>query len=375
MSGSGHNRVLKILHIDPERGWGGGEAQVFGLLRWLAARGHQNDLVADPRGPLFAACKDLGIQRHPIVVRNDFDLRCVPALRQIIREGHFDVVHFHTKRAHGLSPWLPPKRTKPVYLVTRRMDYPERKGWRTSLLYNRQVDGVVAISQTIADLLASAGVDGHKIRVIPSGVETPRFAAVPGARRSWESVKVVGSVGALEERKGHRFLLEAAARLKARGLKLEYRIAGMGSLRQQLQHHVDRLGLKEDVRFFNFVKDTAPFLADIDLFVMPSLSEGLGVAALEAMAAGRPVIASRVGGLAESVIEGVTGLLVEPGDIGALAQAIEKLVREPALAESMAARGRDRVEQNFTMEQMALKNEAYYYELLQNVTERGSWVP
>jgi glycosyltransferase involved in cell wall biosynthesis len=255
------------------------------------------------------------------------------------------------------------------------MDYPERKGWRTSLLYNRQVDGVVAISQTIADLLASAGVDGHKIRVIPSGVETRRFAAVPGARRSWESVKVVGSVGALEERKGHRFLLEAAARLKARGLKLEYRIAGMGSLRQQLQHHVDRLGLKEDVRFFNFVKDTAPFLADIDLFVMPSLSEGLGVAALEAMAAGRPVIASRVGGLAESVIEGVTGLLVEPGDVGALAQAIEKLVREPALAESMAARGRDRVEQNFTMEQMALKNEAYYYELLQNVTERGSWVP
>jgi glycosyltransferase involved in cell wall biosynthesis len=375
LSGSGHNRVLKILHIDPERGWGGGEAQVFGLLRWLAAKGHQNELVADPKGSLFAKCQDLGIRCRPIVIRNDLDLRCVPSLRQVIRSGRFDIVHFHTKRAHNLSPWLPLKRPRAVYLVTRRMDYPERRNWRTHLLYNRQVDGVVAISQAIADLLVEAGVDGSKIRVIPSGIETQRFSIGAGTPRRLEGVTVVGSLGALEERKGHRFLLDAAALLKGRSFKLEYRIAGMGSLRQQLEQQAARLGLANDVRFFNFVKDTAPFLADIDLFVMPSLSEGLGVAALEAMAARKPVIASRVGGLAESVVEGVTGLLVAPGDAVALAQAIEQLVRAPELAASMAAHGRERVERNYTLEQMALRNETYYYELLQNAAQLNSLVP
>lgn len=375
MGGSGHSRVLKILHIDPERGWGGGEAQVFGLLRWLAAKGHQNELVADPKGSLFAKCQDLGIRCRPIVVRNDLDLRCVPSLRQVIRSGHFDIVHFHTKRAHGLAPWLPLKRPRPVYLVTRRMDYPERRNWRTHLLYNRQVDGVVAISQAIADLLVEAGVDGQKIRVIPSGIETQRFAVAAGIPRRFGGVTVVGSVGVLEERKGHRFLLEAAALLKGRGVKLVYRIAGMGSLRQQLEQQAARLGLANDVRFFNFVKDTASFIADIDLFVMPSLSEGLGVAALEAMASTKPVIASRVGGLAESVVDGVTGLLVAPRDAGALAQAVERLVREPQLAASMAARGRERVERNYTVEQMAHRNEAYYYELLQDATQLNSLVP
>jgi glycosyltransferase involved in cell wall biosynthesis len=255
------------------------------------------------------------------------------------------------------------------------MDYPERRNWRTHLLYNRQVDGVVAISQAIADLLVEAGVDGQKIRVIPSGIETQRFADVAGTPRRFDGVTVVGSVGALEERKGHRFLLDAAVLLKGRGFKLEYHIAGMGSLRQQLEQQAGRLGLANDVRFFNFVKDTAPFLAEIDLFVMPSLSEGLGVAALEAMASTKPVIASRVGGLAESVVDGVTGLLVAPRDAGALAQAVEQLVREPQLAASMAARGRERVERNYTVEQMARGNEAYYYELLQNAAQLNSLDP
>ena len=102
---------------------------------------------------------------------------------------------------------------------------------------------------------------------------------------------------------------------------------------------------------------------------MPSLFEGLGVAALEAMAAGRPVIASRVGGLAESVLDGVTGRLVPPGDASALAQAIESLVREPQVATFMATQGRARIKRHYTLEQMALRNEAYYYELLRNTND------
>ncbi len=367
MSGSDHSRPLKILHVDPERNWGGGEAQVVAMLRCLAAKGHHNDLVAHPNGRLIAQCEGLARRCHGVVVRNDLDLRCVPGLRRLIRAGDYDIVHFHTKRAHALSLWLPRSEPKPKYLVTRRMDYPERRTAYTSYLYNRRVDGVVAISQCIAGLLIAAGVDGKKLRLIPEGVDIHQFSdasIAPRLSQCTAGVTVIGSVGILEERKGHVFLLKAAARLKARGVRLRYRIAGAGSLRQQLERNAASLGLKDDVEFLGFVHDTAAFLAGIDLFVMPSLFEGLGVAALEAMAAGKPVIASRVGGLVESVIDDETGLLIAPGDDAQLADAIEKLYREPARAVALGRQGRERVQRHFSVEQMALRNEDYYYELL-----------
>jgi glycosyltransferase involved in cell wall biosynthesis len=364
LTGSGHSRVLKILHIDPERSWGGGEAQVLGLLTYLAAKGHQNDLLTHPRGPLFARCQHLNVTTLPLKVRNDFDLRCVPALRRLINTGNYDIVHLHTKRAHALSLWLPRSRNRPKWVVTRRMDYPEARNWYTRYLYNRRVDGVVAISQTIRDLLIRAGVEPEKTRLIHSGIDPCRYEREPGAFVDNRAEKVVGCLAGLEERKGHRFLLEAAADLKARGLKLKYRFAGDGPLRVQLEQLTARLGLQEEVCFLGFVANTAEFLATIDLFAMPSLSEGLGVAALEAMAAGKTVIATKVGGLAESVLDGVTGILVPPKDPAALVQAIAQFVQAPALAEEMGKQGRARVIQHFTLTQMAQHNESFYYELL-----------
>jgi L-malate glycosyltransferase len=361
---SGANRRLKILHIDPEQNWGGGEAQVFGLINCLAANGHETELLAHPNGQLFSRCQKLKIVCRPIAIRNDLDLRCIPALRRLIRTGDYDIVHLHTKRAHALTVWLPRFHSRPKYLVTRRMDYPESNNWYTHCLYNRRVDGVVAISQSIAELLLAAGVTRERIRVIASGIEPRRFmAAQPTAVKSAGEL-VLGSVGVLEERKGHRYLLEAAGKLKRQGLAITIRIAGDGSLRHSLQRDAVRLGLQDDVQFCGFVADTAAFLADVDVFVMPSLFEGLGVAGLEAMAAGKAVIASRVGGLTESVVDNVTGILVSPRDPEALAGAITTLAAQPELAAEMGQRGRTRVLEHFTLDQMALKNEACYYELL-----------
>ena len=131
MAGSGDRRLLKILHIDPEKNWGGGEAQVLGLLTYLAAMGHRNDLVAHPSGFLSKRCQGLDVRARPIVMRNDADVRCVPALRRLIHRMGYDVVHFHTKRAHALALWLPRGRRRPKYVVTRRMDYPEPHSWYT----------------------------------------------------------------------------------------------------------------------------------------------------------------------------------------------------------------------------------------------------
>ena len=377
MTVSGRSRLLKILHIDPEQRWGGGEAQVLGLLSYLAERGHHNDLLTHPDGRLFQQGQALSVRVLPLVVRNDLDFRPVPKLSRLIRDENYDVIHFHTKRAHALSFWLSHGSPGPKYVVTRRMDYPESHSWYTRYLYNRKVDGVIAISGKIRELLIEAGVERERIRLIHSGIDPRPFeTAANDCAVDCERI-VVGMIAVLEERKGHRVLLEAARRLKARGCQIGYRLAGEGSLRKSLEETTIQLGLNEDVRFLDFVSDIPAFLNSVDIVVLPSLFEGLGVSVLEAMAAGKAVIASRVGGLPELVIDAATGFLVEPRDVAGLASALAKLASDRTLIRSMGQKGRERLEKNFTMEQMARQNEDYYYDLLQSagnspITETSS---
>lgn len=367
MVASGHSRGLRILHIDPERNWGGGETQVFGLLSYLAQRGHRNDLLTHPESRLFQQSQALDVRTIPLVVRNDLDLRPVPNLRRLIRREDYDIVHLHTKRAHALSLWLAHKSSRPKYVVTRRMDYPESNSWYTRCLYNRKVDGVIAISSRIYELLIEAGVRCDRIRLIHSGVDPRPFNAADKRPNGDSECLVVGMVAVLEERKGHGLLLEAAGRLKEQGCRISYRLAGEGSLKKSLEKKAQQLGLKEDVQFLGFVSDVPGFLAAVDVVVLPSLFEGLGVSVLEAMAAGKAVIASRVGGLPELVIDAATGFLVEPRDVSGLTDAIAKLAHDRNLIRSMGQKGRERLEKSFTMEQMARKNEDYYFSLLEGV--------
>jgi glycosyltransferase involved in cell wall biosynthesis len=364
LGASGHNRLLKILHIDPERDWGGGEAQVLGLLQYLAARGHRNDLLTHPNSKLWEHCQTLEVRTLPLVTRNDIDVRPIWAMRRLMERERYDIVHLHTKRAHALAVWLPRGADAPRYVVTRRMDYREKKNCRTWYLYNRCVDGIVAISRPIVDSLTAAGVAGDRIRLIHSGIDVTRFSP-PADSANAEELRTIGTVAVLEKRKGHRFLLEAVARLNARGLRVRCLLAGAGSEQKFLEQLTLRLGLQSQVNFLGFIADTRAFLASIDVFVLPSLYEGLGVAALEAMAAGKAVIASRVGGLNELISDGKTGFLVPPCDSQALSDAIAELLADPARARAMAKRAAAHVRKHFTLERMAARNEAYYYELLQ----------
>ncbi len=301
----------------------------------------------------------------PLIARNDFDLRPVSRLRRLIRDESYDIIHLHTKRAHALSLWLSRGGVTPKYVVTRRMDYPEANSWYTRYLYNRKVDGVVAISRKISTLLIEAGVERERIRLIHSGIDPRPFEAAVNLRDVHPEGVKVGMAAVLEERKGHRFLLEAARRLKVQGCQIQYCIAGEGSLKKSLEEIVTRLGLKDEVQFLGFVSDMPAFLSQVDILVLPSLFEGLGVSVLEAMAAGKAVIASRVGGLVELVHDTVTGLLVAPRDVEGLANAIAKLAGDRTLRREMGQKGKERLQANFTVEQMAKQNEDYYYRLLE----------
>ena len=342
---------------------------MLGLTTSLHRRGHQSVVAGDPRGALWSRLSEYGLPRYPLRVRNHLDLLAGFRLRRLVQAGGYHIVHFHTARAHALSPWLHGLSAKRI--VTRRMDYPIARGRMTRLLYEQSVDMVVAISQGVEVALLAGGVPPARIRRIPSGVETARFLPNEHARQQLRTALgllphdiVVLTVGALTERKGHGTLFSAAYMLQERGVRLQYVVCGEGSLRPSLEAQVRTLGLQDMIHFPGFSSDIPSYLAAADIFVHVPLWEGLGVAVIEALAAGLPVVASRVGGIPELIEDQVTGLLVPPQDAAALAVAIERLVHDPQSAKTLGTTGQTFVQAHFDVSVMARANESLYNELL-----------
>jgi glycosyltransferase involved in cell wall biosynthesis len=353
---------LRVAGVDPEREFAGGQSQVLGLTRELLRMGHRAELICDPAGKLFERAVAEGIRCHSLRLRNSVDLAGGMRLRSILAREGYDVVHFHTARAHAMAPFA--RGLARALIATRRMDYRPNRLF-APFLYSRAVDGVAAISDAVATALTSAGVPRQRITVIPSGVDCEYFRPPSNperitARRALglaaETI-AVGTVGALEERKGHRHLLEALA--PAMDAVVCF-IAGEGSLRSELERRAELLGISTRTRFLGQIQPARDLLWALDIFVFPSLWEGLGVAALEAAASGVATIASNAGGIAEVVRNGETGVLVAPADSRALREAIVRLAARASEREALAAAARKRAVAEFAMGAMARRTMALY---------------
>jgi glycosyltransferase involved in cell wall biosynthesis len=365
-----NRRRLAIAGVDPELAFGGGEVQVMGLTKGLIRRGHRAELICDPRGKLWEKARAQGIVCHPLAIRNSIDFPAALRLRSILRAGNFDVVHFHTSRAHAMAPIV--RGAARVAVVTRRMDYAPNRMF-APMLYNRAVDAVAAISNAVAQALAGAGVNRAAISVIPSGFDMEFFRPPTPNERTAARAKYLGSedrffvaaIGALHERKGHRHLLEAIA-LTAKRATTPMRcvIAGEGAMRPALEALVRDLEIGDAVALAGQVADVRELIWAADVVAMPSLAEGLGVAVLEAMACGVAVVASAVGGLCESVADGATGIMVPVADPEAIADALVRLANEPGLRAAMGAAARKRAVELFSMDAMTAATEAMYLRAL-----------
>ena len=368
--------ALSIVGVDPELGFGGGETQVLGLTLALGAGGHRAELICDPAGRLWERAIAAGIKCHPIRIRNAIDLAAGVKLRAILKRERYDVVHFHTSRAHSMAPLA--RGFGSTLVVTRRMDYRPNRVF-APYLYNRAVDGVVAISGGVADSLAAAGVERRHITVVHSGVDCERFRAPTPQERAdartalniADGEFVISAVGALEQRKGHRYLIAAIGAIAASG-KFRCFIVGQGLIGRVLQDEIAVIRNLGRIKLLGRVDDVRGLLWASDAFAMPSLKEGLGVAALEAMASGLPVIASDVGGLREVVEDDRTGIIVPPANPEKIASAIKRLAESPELRSQMSAAARARVVENYSMEQMAARTLALYRECVRKTRdERG----
>jgi glycosyltransferase involved in cell wall biosynthesis len=360
---------VRILHILSERGFSGGEEQLLHVLAALAEAGHQSALFLQPGAAFTAHAEKLHIPVHTLRMRNGVDLVAARKLRNVFGRVPCDLIHLADSRAHKLGSLATFGRRPPTMVATRRMDYPLRSGWGTRRLYGRVVAGVIAISEAVRREILRIGIPPERVHLIHDGVDPAAFAGLESERREaraalglQESDLAILSAASLRPRKGQGHLLRAFASLSEAHPQAQLVLAGEGSERAALESEAERLGVRTRVHLPGRLPGRA-CLSIGDIACVPSLKEGLSVFSLEAQCVGLPVVASRVGGLPESVADGETGLLVEPGDEGALAVALATLLEDAGLRARMGAAGRARVDAHFSARQMAERTVALYAQL------------
>lgn len=367
---------MRILHVNTERTWRGGEQQVLYLVRGLAERGVGQALVCQPGSPLAASAREAGADVRELAMRGEIDVPAARRIARLAREGGFDVLHLHTSHAHALGVLAARLcgTARPRTLVARRVDFSIHKRGRLGLnrlKYTWGVDRIVCVSHAIRRVLVEDGLPPERLGVVHSGIDLQRIDGVADRRAEHRAAlglgadaRLVGHVGHLAGHKGQRDLVEAMPAVLARVADAHALVVGEGEERADLEARIARLGLGARVRLAGFRDDVPSLLRAFDVFAFPSRLEGLGTSVLDALASRLPIVATRAGGIPEMIDDGVHGLLVPPGDPGALASALVRVLSDPELAQRLAAAGRARVEREFTWRHTVAGTIAEYAALL-----------
>ncbi len=357
---------MRILHLDTERGWRGGERQAFWLAAELARRGQQSTIAARSRHPLATRARDAGLPVINCSPRFEGDPLRVYRIRRAILRFHIDIVHAHTGHDVTLGA-LGIVGTKAKLVISRRVDFRLRDNPGTRWKYAR-ASAIIAVSQAAADVLVASGVERWRIQVVPDGVDVHRD--IPPA--SAETLAGLGipqgaplavQVAQLVGHKDPLNFVRAVVRARREVPALHGLIAGEGGLRPAVEAEISALGAGEYVHLAGFRTDADALIAAATVFVLSSREEGLGSVLLDALFLGRPIAATRAGGIPEVVRDGVDGLLVPPRDSEALGAAIARLVNDPSLAGRLGDSARERAEQ-FSVERMTDATERVYEAVL-----------
>jgi glycosyltransferase involved in cell wall biosynthesis len=356
---------MKILHVETGRHLYGGALQVQYLMQGLAALGHDNVLLCDARSPLAQAAEAVA-RVYACTIRGDLDLPLIGRLWRVLRRERPDLLHLHSRRGADVMGGLAGRVAGVPVLLSRRVDNPEPRA--LAPLKYALFDHVIAISRGIVAALEADGVAPERISCVPSAVDTDVYR--PQRDRAWFAHEfgiapdepVIGMVAQLIPRKGHRHLQAALPALWARHPQAQVLLLGRGPLEAKLRDDIAARAWQGRVRLLGFRHDLPRLLPCLDVLAHPADTEGLGVSLLQAAACGVPIVASAVGGIPEVVRD--NGFLVPPGDAAALAQALARVLDDPAAATRMGERGRWWVQQQFSVPAMVAGNVAVYRRLL-----------
>lgn len=349
---------MRILQVSSARAFGGGERHLVDLARGLDARGHEIFVALAEGSTLrgrLSFLPESNVSMLPL--RNALDVRGALGLSRLAREKEVDIVHAHVARDYTLASFAARRNPRARLVITRHVLFPLSRLHRLAL---SNVSRVIAVSHAVARALREQKIfDEGKIRVVENGVDLTRFArARDGFKSEGRDDKGarlrVGIVGEVSPVKGHVEFLQAAARVaEVLGGGVEFFVVGDdltrgGAYRERVAEVVEGCGLSGRVRFLGRLEEgeMPRLFASLDLLVSASRSEAFGLAMVEALACGVPVVATATEGAREVVEDGVNGLLVPVGDVHALAEAVVSLLgdetRRRAFGEraSGAARGR-----------------------------------
>lgn len=322
-----------------------------------------------------AALEAVGVEVVCLPIGADLDPFLLWRLARFLRASRPDVVHTHLIHGDLYGTLAARLAGAPVVVSTKHNDNAfRRRGFyaRLDRCLARCQDRIITISNHLKQFCVQVeGLPADKIVPIHYGLDADAFLGRAGeaasVRAEWgipAGAPLVGVVGRLTEQKGHAFLLDAFAEVVQALPSARLLVVGDGELGLELERQAARLGLGSNVTFTGRREDVSRIMMALDVLVAPSLWEGFGLVLLEAMAAARPIIASRVSAIPEIVADGETGLLVSPGDSARLTDALLTLLRDPARASEMGRRGRQRLAQQFTVARMVEQTRAVYESLM-----------
>ncbi len=358
--------ALRVLHVDTEHGWRGGERQALWLAQELERAGHHSILAARRDEPLAQRARDAGLHVLDAAPRSELDLLAARAIRRAIRRERVDIVHAHTAHAVALAAFATIGTNLP-FVVSRRVDFPLRANVGTRWKYGRAAR-VVAISGAVARVLEASGIARDRIAVVPDGVDLHR-TVVPAAPATLASLglrpgrPLVVQVAQLVGHKDPINFVRAVARARASAPGIQALLVGDGPLRDEVESEIAALGMRDTLILAGYRPDADALLAAADVAVLSSREEGMGSVLLDALAFGVPAAATRAGGIPEIVADGESGLLADVSDPDALGGAIARLVTDRELHKRMSAASRARAPR-FSMERTAELTLAIYERVL-----------
>jgi len=312
-----------------------------------------------------AAAANLPLTTLPL--RSESDLASALQLRKLIMRFNPEIVHAHDARTLGLSTLTWAMGTRRRIIAARRVAFPLRKNPLTAMKYRSVARRIVAVSKYVRELLIASGVEERRIDVVYDGFDLDRVVHQSDSRKVLGVAAndcLIGCAGHFVAEKGHESLIHAFASISQGIPDARLVLIGDGELGDLYRVLVQRLNLEGKVIFPGFVADLASVLPALDVFVFPSLQEGLGSSLLVAMACKVPICASRTGGIPEIIQDGVTGSLFEPGDAASIAQSVLGVLESPQRSRDLADAGAKTALQKFSVARMVEATREVYANVL-----------
>jgi glycosyltransferase involved in cell wall biosynthesis len=367
---------MRILLTIDDASLGGGQMHVLLLAKYLKAANFDVEIATAARGWLVDEAVEIDIVVHQIAIANSLTWQSFHDIRQLLRFKKFDVLHTHGGTAgFWVRLIIAGCKRKPVIVHTYHglhyLHISQSCDWNIQAKIKRAIfrridrlllaytDRIICVCRSDYQKAIAAGVaDRDRTSIVYNGIEIDKFSNPlnrASARQIFEIDEtefIFGNVGRLHEQKGHKFLLQAFAKMRNIARLI---VIGDGNTRDELVALAAKLAISDRVLFLGARADIHEFLSAIDVFVMPSLWEGQPIALLEALAIGKPCIASAVDGIPEIISDGVNGYLVNPQDIEILAQRMDDAIENSRLSEKLADRGVSGIDPKFLVQNMALE--------------------